>query len=85
MEPLYPANRIKVFLTLTLWPESRYHGGEIKENPMDKDEKKKDEKKQPTYKKYRTGEDIDMLNERYSDPQSGSWGSVRYKDDIDGA
>ena len=29
--------------------------------------------------------DIDMLNERYSDPQSGSWGSVRYKDDIDGA
>ena len=52
---------------------------------MDEDEKKKDERKKPTYKKYRTGEDIDMLNERYSDPQSGSWGSVRYKDDIDGA
>ena len=52
---------------------------------MDKDEKKKDERKKPTYKKYRTGEDIDMLNERYSDPQSGSWGTVRYKDDIDGA
>lgn len=36
-------------------------------------------------KRNRTGEDIDMLNERYSDPESGGYGSTRYKDHIDGA
>jgi hypothetical protein len=36
-------------------------------------------------KRNRTGEDIEMLNERYSDPESGSYGSTRYKDHIDGA
>lgn len=33
-----------------------------------------------------TGEDIEMLHENDSDPQSSdSWGSYRYKDNIDGA
>jgi hypothetical protein len=33
----------------------------------------------------RTGEDIDMLNEGKSDPESGDAASSRYQDDIDGA
>lgn len=33
----------------------------------------------------RTGEDIDMLNEDKTDPESGSDGSVSYKDNYDGA
>ncbi len=33
----------------------------------------------------RTGEDIDMLNETKTDPESGEAGSSHYKDDIDGA
>ena len=51
-------------------------------------EEKKDEKRKPTTfykKKNRTGEDIDMLNERYTDPESDGYGSYRYKDHIDGA
>lgn len=52
---------------------------------MEEEKEKKTQKKKPQYKKYRTGEDIDMLNERYTDPESGSWGSLHYKDDIDGA
>lgn len=46
------------------------------------------QKKKPIYKKYRphrTGEDIDMLREREIDPQSGNYGSKKYKDHIDGA
>ncbi len=52
------------------------------------EEKKSDDKKKPANiyrKKNRTGEDIDMLNERYTDPESGGYGSYRYKDHIDGA
>ncbi len=48
-------------------------------------EKKPSTAPKKTYKKYRTGEDIDMLNERYTDPESGGWGSSKYKDHIDGA
>ncbi|MCH3910003.1 MAG: hypothetical protein LKF75_02080 [Bacilli bacterium] len=33
----------------------------------------------------RTGEDIDMLRERESDPQSGEYGSDSYKDNYDAA
>jgi hypothetical protein len=33
----------------------------------------------------RTGEDLDMLNEAKTDPESGEAGSSHYKDDIDGA
>ncbi len=36
-------------------------------------------------KSNRTGEDIDMLHERELDPESGSGGSRRYLDHIDGA
>ena len=51
-------------------------------------EQKKNEKPRSSgnyRKKNRTGEDIDMLNERYTDPESGGYGSYRYKDHIDGA
>jgi hypothetical protein len=36
-------------------------------------------------KNNRTGEDIDMLHENETDPQSGSAGSYAYKDHEDGA
>lgn len=52
------------------------------------EEKEEEKKRKPTTsykKKNRTGEDIDMLNERYTDPESGGYGSYRYKDHIDGA
>lgn len=52
---------------------------------MDTKEKKPEPPRKKIYKKYRTGEDIDMLNERYTDPEGGSWGSSKYKDHIDGA
>lgn len=53
---------------------------------VEDDKKKQPPVPKPSYKKkYRTGEDIDMLNERYTDPESGSWGSSSYKDHIDGA
>ncbi len=49
------------------------------------EEKKKVVKKRRTFL-YRTGEDIDMLNESRSSPQErDSTGSYRYKDHIDGA
>jgi hypothetical protein len=37
------------------------------------------------YRSNRTGEDIDMLNESHSDPESSDSGSDSYKNDIDGA
>ncbi len=52
------------------------------------EERKSNDKPKPMggyRKKNRTGEDIDMLNERYTDPESGGFGSYRYKDHIDGA
>ncbi len=52
---------------------------------MDTKEKKPEPPRKKIYKKYQTGEDIDMLNERYTDPEGGSWGSSKYKDHIDGA
>ena len=59
----------------------------LKGNDMS-EEKEEEKKRKPATsykKKNRTGEDIDMLNERYTDPESGGYGSYRYKDHIDGA
>ena len=56
------------------------------ESTVEDDKKKNPPVFKTSYKKkYRTGEDIDMLNERYTDPESGGWGSSSYKDHIDGA
>ena len=53
---------------------------------MSEPNQEKERKQKTTYrKKNRTGEDIDMLNERYTDPESCGYGSSRYKDHIDGA
>lgn len=53
---------------------------------MGEEKKKEKPRSSGSYrKKNRTGEDIDMLNERYTDPESGGFGSYRYKDHIDGA
>lgn len=47
-----------------------------------------EKKKTNTLKKPRsskTGEDIDMLHERETDPQDDYWGESSYKNNIDGA
>lgn len=42
-------------------------------------------KKHTALRNNRTGEDIDMLHEKDSDPESSDSGSLKYKDDYDGA
>jgi hypothetical protein len=43
------------------------------------------DKKNETRKSNRTGEDIDMLHEKETDPESGDEGSSSYKDNYDAA
>jgi hypothetical protein len=47
--------------------------------------KPEEEKKHDHQKNNRTGEDIDMLHEKDSDPESGDYGSSSYKDNYDAA
>lgn len=42
-------------------------------------------KKHTTLRDNRTGEDIDMLHEKETDPEDYDSGSTKYKDNYDGA